>query len=145
MEVDSYIMTAPAPIRLLVITADSLFSDYTQAAVDQCRDISVDCVSTLSAGRSSLATRPVDCVVLDDDLSAGHSRTFHRMLRTERPQFPFILAADRPQTSLPRSLSYHAFVRKAGPSMGTSLTNMVRILATAPRVDDPDTAPTAAD
>lgn len=138
-------MTVVPAVRLLVVTDDSLFSDYTLAAVDRCSDISVDCVSTLSDGRSYLATQSVDCVVLDDELPDDHSRTFHRTLRRERPQLPVVLAADRPRASLPESVSCHAFVRKEGPSMGTSLMNVVRILATAPRIDDHDRPPAAAD
>jgi len=122
-------MTVTAVIRLLVVTDDSLFSDYTLAAVDRYPDMSVACVSTLSAARSKLATGSADCVVLDTDLSEHGIQELHRSVSAERPQLPVVLAADCARSALSMSQSYHAFVRKQGPAMGTSLADVVRVLA----------------
>ena len=137
-------MTVPASIRLLVVTADSFFSDYILAATDQESDISVSCVSTLSAARSQLTSRTVDCLVIDWELAPQRVEIFHRSVRRERSGLPVVLAGDRPQSALPASVCYHAFVRKGAPSMGASVGTAVRVLTT-PTVFDRDTAPATAE
>ena len=122
-------MTVTPAVRLLVVTDDSLFSDYTTAAVDQYPDLSVDCVSTLSAARSRLAGRAVDCVCLDLDCSDSGIRGLHRLLRANRPRLPVVVASDRARSALSEPHSHHAFVRKQGPAMGSSLAAVVRVLA----------------
>jgi len=122
-------MTVAPAVRLLVVTDDSLFSDYTTAAVDRYPDLSVDCVSTLAAARSRLAAGTVDCVCLDLDLADECVRGFNRLLRANRPRLPVVIASDLPRATLADLHTYHAFVRKQGPAMGSSLAAVVRVLA----------------
>ena len=136
-------MTVTPAVRLLVVTDDSLFTDYTTAAVDRYPDLSVDCVSTLSAARSRLADRAVDCVCLDFDHSDSNIRRLHRLLRAKRPALPVVIASDRARSALSEPHSHHAFVRKQGPAMGSSLAAVVRVLA-AGRLADHDRPPAAA-
>jgi len=137
-------MTVTAAVRLLVVTDDSLFSDYTLAAVDRYPDLSVECVSTLSAAHSRLADRAVDCVVLDLDLENERVRKFHRSLRAGWPQLPVVIISDRSHSALSGLPTYHAFVRKQGPAMGYLLADMVRVL-TAGRLTGHDRPPAAAE
>ncbi|MFO7833123.1 MAG: hypothetical protein R6V31_03485 [Halohasta sp.] len=129
-------MTVTPAVRLLVVTDDSLFDEYTAAAVRRSPAMRVRSVSTLSAARERLADGTVDCVVLDTELSPDCIEAFHQSVRHERPTLPVILAAGRPRAELPATLSYHAFVKKAGPEMGTGVANAARVLTTTSRVDD---------
>jgi DNA-binding NtrC family response regulator len=129
-------MTVAPAVRLLVVTDDSLFDEYTAAAVRRSPAMRVRSVSTLSAARESLTEGAVDCVVLDTDLSPERIRIFHRSIRREQPGLPVILAAGRPRAELPAALSYHAFVRKDGPEMGTGVANAARVLTAATVTDD---------
>ena len=138
-------MTVTPAVRLLVVTDDSLFDEYTAAAVRRSPAMGVRSVSTLSAARETLIDNPVDCVVLDTDLSPKRIRIFHESLRREQPRLPVILAADRPRTELPAALSYHAFVRKDGPEMGTGVRNAARVLTAVSVADDHGTAPATAE
>jgi len=138
-------MTVTPAVRLLVVTADSLFGDYTTAAVDRYPDMTVDCVATLSRARSQITDNAVDCVVLDTDLSHHGTRGLHRVIRAERPALPVVLASDRPRSQLPDSVSYHAFVHKEGPAMGASLADVVRVLTTASPIGGHDTASATAE
>lgn len=137
-------MTATAAVRLLVVTDDSLFSDYTLAAVDRYPDLSVECVSTLSAAHTQLVGRTVDCVVLDLDLPDDSVRKFHRSLCAERPQLPVVIVSDQSRSALSELPTCHAFVRKQGPAMGSSLADVVRVL-TAGRLTSHDRPPAAAE
>ena len=134
-------MTVAPAVRLLVVTDDSLFDEYTAAAVRRSPAMRVRSVSTLSAAREKVDEGAVDCVVLDSDLSPERIRIFHRSIRREQPGLPVILASRRPPAELPASVSYHAFVRKDGPEMGSSVANASRVL-TATGIAD-DTAPAA--
>lgn len=138
-------MTVTPAVRLLVVTDDSLFGDYTAAAVDRYPDMSVVSVSTLSAARSHIADKSVDCIVLDTELSHAGTQQLRQLLRSERPRLPVVLAAERSRAELEDTVSYHAFVRKHGPAMGTSLVEVVRVLSTASPVGDHDTTPATAD
>lgn len=129
-------MTVTPAVRLLVVTDDSLFDEYTTAAVRRSPSMRVRSVSTLSAARESITEGAVDCVVLDIELSPERIRIFHRSIRREQPRLPVILAASRPPTELPAALSYHAFVRKEGPEMGTGVTNAAQVLTAAGMADD---------
>lgn len=134
-------MTVAPAVRLLVVTDDSLFDEYTAAAVRRSPAVDLRSVSALSAARESITEGAVDCVALDIELSPERIRIFHRSLRRERPGLPVILAAGRPRAELPASISYHAFVRKDGPAMGTGVVNAARVLTATSRADD--TAPAA--
>jgi len=138
-------MTVTPAVRLLVVTDDSLFSDYTTAAVDRYPDMTVSCVSTLSRARSQITDTAVDCVVLDTDLSHHGTRGLHRAIRTERPTLPVVLASDRPRSQHSDLVSHHAFVHKTGPAMGTSLADVVRVLTTASPFGGHDTASATAE
>jgi DNA-binding NtrC family response regulator len=138
-------MTVAPAVRLLLVTDDSLFGTRTTAAVDRYPDMSVFCTSRLSTVKSRITDQPVDCVVLDTDLSLYGTRQMHQSLRSEWPQLPVVLAASRPRSSLPASVSSHAFVQKRGPAVGRQLVDVVRILTTANPVGDHDTAPATVD
>ena len=133
-------MTVTASVRLLVVTDDSLFDEYTAAAVRRSPAMGVRSVSTLSAARESLADGAVDCIVLDTDFSPKRIQLFHQSLRRERPQLPVILSAGRPRAGLPAGLSYHAFVRKDGSEMGTGVANAARVLTATSMADDTPSA-----
>jgi len=134
-------MTVAPAVRLLVVSADCLFDEYTAAAVRRSPAMRVWSVSTLSAARETVDDGGVDCVVLDTELSPNRIGIFHRSLRRERPTLPVILAAGRPVTELSSALSYHAFVRKTGPEMGTAVADAARVLTDADVADDHDTTP----
>ncbi|MFD1642422.1 hypothetical protein [Halohasta litorea] len=134
-------MTVAPAVRLLVVTDDCLFEEYTAAAVRRSPAMGVRSVSRLSAARETVADGGVGCVVLDWEFSPARIGIFHRSLRRERPRLPVILAAGRPPTELSAVGSYHAFVRKTGPEMGTSVTDAARVLTTADVADDHDTTP----
>jgi len=136
-------MTVTPAVRLLVITDDSLFSDYTLAAVDRYPDLSAESVETLSAARSRLAAGTVDCVCLDLDLADECVRGFNRLLRANRPRLPVVVASDRPRSARSEPHTSHAFVRKQGPAMGFSLAAVVRVLAAGRRTGH-DRPPAAA-
>jgi len=138
-------MTVAPAVRLLVVTDDSLFEEYTAAAVRRSSGMRIRAVSSLSAAREALAEGAVDCVVLDTETSPERIRTFHRSLRREQPRLPVILAAGRPRADPAAALSYHAFVRKDGPEMGTGVVNATRVLTAGGVADDHDTAPAAAE
>ena len=134
-------MTVAPAVRLLVVTDDSLLDEYTAAAVRRSPAVRVRSVSALSTAREAIIDGAVDCVVLDSDLSPERIRIFHRSIRRERPRLPVILASGRPRDDLPAAISYHAFVRKNGPEMGTAVVNAARVLAAGAVADD--TAPAA--
>ena len=129
-------MTVTPAVRLLVVTDDSLFDEYTAAAVRRSPSMRVQSVSMLSAAREGIADGAVDCVVLDIEMSPERIRIFHRSIRREQPRLPVILAASRPRPELPAALSYHAFVRKDGPEMGTGVANAAQVLTAAGMADD---------
>jgi len=135
-------MTVAPTVRLLVVTDDSLFEEYTAAAVRRSAGMGVRSVSTLSAARESITEGAVDCVVLDTELPE-EVQSFHQSLRREYPRLPVILAAGRPPSDLSAALSYHAFVRKTGPEMGTSLADAARVLTGARTADRDTTRATA--
>jgi DNA-binding NarL/FixJ family response regulator len=138
-------MTVAPAVRLLLVTDDSLFRNYTAAAVDRHPDISLTYTSRLSTVQSRITDHSVDCIVLDTDLSPYGTKQFTQLLRSEWPQLPVVLAASRPRNTLPESVSSHAFVQKGGPTTGASLVNAARILTTASPVGDHDTAPATVD
>ncbi|WP_253738910.1 hypothetical protein [Halohasta salina] len=129
-------MTVAPAVRLLVVTDDSLFDEYTAAAVRRSSAMDVRSVSTLAAARESIMEGGIDCVVLDTELSPDRVEIFHQSLRREHPTLPVILAAGRPSAELPAALSYHAFVEKEGPEMGAGVANAARVLTAAGVVDD---------
>ena len=138
-------MTVSPAVRLLVVTDDSLFDEYTAAAVRRSPSMRHSGDWSSDVCSSDLIDNPVDCVVLDTDLSPKRIRIFHESLRREQPRLPVILAADRPRTELPAALSYHAFVRKDGPEMGTGVRNAARVLTAVSVADDHGTAPATAE
>ncbi len=127
-------MTVAPAVRLLVVTDDCLFDEYTAAAVRRSPAMHVLSVSALSAARESITEGAVDCVVLDIELSPERIQIFHRLIRREHPGLPVILAAGRPRAELPASISCHAFVRKNGPEMGTGVANAAGVLTATSRV-----------
>jgi len=129
-------MTVAPAVRLLVVTDDSLFEEYTAAAVRRSPAVRVQSVAALSMARDSIIDGAVDCIVLDVDLSPERIRIFHRSIQRERPRLPVILAAGRPRAELPAATSYHAFVRKEGPEMGTAVVSAARVLAAGTVADD---------
>lgn len=136
-------MTVAPMVRLLVVTDDSLFSDYTAAVVDRYPSMDLTCVSRLSAAQSRVTDGVVDCVVLDTDLPHHGTRGLHRAIRAEQPALPLVVASSQPRSAFSSALSYHAFVRKEGPAMGASLVDAVRVLTAANLTDHGTASATA--
>lgn len=134
-------MTVTPAVRLLVVTDDSLFEEYTAAAVRRSPSIRLRSASTVASARQAIAEGVVDCLVLDIE-SSERIEHFHRAVRHERPRLPVIIAASQPRVDRPAVGSYHAFVRKDGPEMGVSVTNAARVL-TAGRLADGTASATA--
>ena len=132
-------MGVPPATRLLVLSDDERFQTEVTATINHCSDLTQTIADTPSAARTHLAGHPVDGVIVDVETDGLDAGAFHAELQRSWPTVSLIIASPNSRATLRPSLSFHAFVCKRGPLLGTSLPELLRIVTARRRTDDRST------
>ena len=125
-------MGIPAATRLLVLSADTAFDESVTATTGDCPDLLVTTVRTPAEARSTLATAPIECLLVDAAIDHSEVVSFREQLHQTDQSLPVVIAAETGRT-LPANLSVHATVQRADLRL---LPEVVRIVTTTPTPTD---------
>ena len=126
-------MGTPTAVSLLLVSDDISYREAVADAVDHCPDITLTATVIPDETHPEHIAAPADCVLVDADTIGLSILDFRAALRLHHPTLPVFVATGSP-AALPASLSTHAIVQKAAPSM---LPVVARIVTTAPHRQTP--------